>query len=237
MTARVSCIVPAFNEGPRIGAVLAVVAAHPMIDQIIAVDDGSTDDTADIIARQGNVTLVRLTPNVGKTRAVAAGIARATGEHLLLIDSDLTGLDVDDLTALIRPVLEGRADMAISLRRNAPRLWHRIGVDYISGERMLRRSLIAERLDEVQDLPRFGFEVWLNGIFVEAGVGLAVVRWNSVDSPAKIRKHGLRAGMVADLRMLSDLVRGAGPLRLVRQILRMRAMRIADMDTKPDLHR
>lgn len=223
---RISCVIPAYNEGPRIKAVLDVVVAHRLIDEIIVVDDGSTDDTAALASGREKVTLIRLSENGGKTRALAAGLARANGNYLLLVDSDLLGLGTDELTALMQPVLDGGADMGISLRRNAPRLWHLIGIDYISGERMLRRALIAGRLGELDALPRFGFEVWLNRICINAGARVAVVGWSRVDSPMKSRKYGVLNGMVADLRMIADLLRTAGPWQLTRQIWRMRYLRV-----------
>ena len=223
---RLSCIVPAYNEGPRITAVLDVVAAHPLVDEIIVVDDGSSDDTAALALGREKVVLIRLAKNGGKTRALAAGLARARGTHLLLVDSDLIGLGSSELTALILPVFNGQAAMAISLRRNAPRLWHLVGIDYISGERVLRRSLIADRLAELDALPRFGFEVWLNRICIDAAARLAVVAWDSVDSPMKSHKYGALQGAVADLRMMSDLLRTAGPWQLVRQIVAMRKLRV-----------
>ena len=230
----ISCVIPAYNEGPRIKAVLDVVAAHPLIDEIIVVDDGSSDDTAAFVSGREKVVLISLSKNGGKTRALAAGLARARGTHLLLVDSDLIGLGVAELTALILPVLGGRADMAISLRRNAPRLWHLIGIDYISGERMLRRELIADRLAELDALPRFGFEVWLNRICIDAAARLAVVEWGRVDSPMKSHKYGVLQGIVADLRMMSDLLRTAGPLQLVRQIVRMRNLRVHLVSSEVD---
>ena len=231
---RISCIIPAYNEGPRIKAVLDVVAAHPLIDEIIVVDDGSSDGTAAFVSGREKVVLISLAKNGGKTRALAAGLARARGTYVLLVDSDLVGLGVAELTALIVPVLDGRADMAISLRRNAPGLWHLIGIDYISGERMLRRDLIADRLAELDALPRFGFEVWLNRICIDAAARLAVVEWSRVDSPLKSRKYGVFPGLVADLRMISDLLRSAGPWQLVRQIARMRNLRIAPVSGEID---
>ncbi len=223
---RLSCVIPAFNEGPRIGAVLDVVAAHPLIDEIIVVDDGSTDDTAAVASDREKVVLISLSKNGGKTGALAAGLARARGAYLLLVDSDLIGLGASELTALIQPVLDGLADMTVSLRRNAPGLWHLIGIDYISGERMLRRSLIAKRVTELDGLPRFGFEVWLNRICIDAAARLAVVEWSGVESPMKHHKHGVVQGTIADFRMMSDLLHSAGPLQLVRQIVRMRNLRV-----------
>lgn len=222
----VTCIVPAFNEAPRIGAVLRVLTVHPMIGRVIVIDDGSTDDTAAIAERFTRVDLIRLWPNGGKTLALAAGFARTEGPYVMLIDSDLTGLDHADLSDLILPVLENRADISISLRGKTSPLWRLIGIDYISGERMLRRDLIAGRLDELSDLPRFGFEVWLNRICVARTARIAIVPWARVDSTAKNLKFGFAPGVLADLRMIADLFRCESPLRLINQIRAMRRLRV-----------
>ena len=86
---------------------------------------------------------------------------------MLLLDADLVGLRPADVTALVRPVLDGSADVAISLRGNAPRLWRMIGLDYISGERVLPMDFLRPHLGALVDLPPFAFEVWLNRLFIE----------------------------------------------------------------------
>ena len=136
----VSCIIPAHNEGSRIGRVLDVVQNHPLLLEIIVVDDGSADNTAQI-AQGKNVRVISLPENRGKSYAVAEGIAAATGSHLLMLDADLVGLSYDDITALIRPVMAHQAEVSISLRRNSPWIWRFIGLDYISGERVFAREL------------------------------------------------------------------------------------------------
>lgn len=221
---RISCLIPAHNEAARIGAVLDAALRHPLIDEVIVIDDGSTDDTARIAARDG-VRLLHMVRNGGKTRALAAGIALSTGDTLLFLDADLTGLTAQDLTRLIHPVASGKADTAISLRRNAPLLWRWIGLDYISGERVLPRSLIEGHLDRLGHLPRFGVEVYLNTLWIAARPRIAVVRWSGVESPSKSRKQGLVAGLRADLSMLSDILRTIGLSRPLVQILRLRALR------------
>ncbi len=223
---RISCIIPAYNEQARIGAVISIVAAHPLIDEVIVVDDGSTDATARVAGDREGIVLLQLARNGGKTNAVRVGLEQATGDYILFVDADLVGLDGADLTALVAPVLRGDADMSMSLRRNAPWLWHRIGIDYISGERVIPAALVIERMAELRALPRFGFETWLNGICVAANSRIAVVPWEGVDSPAKVRKRGFPRGIVADIAMLLDLFRSASALQLLHHIISMRRQRI-----------
>ena len=121
-----TCLIPAYNEAARIGPVLDAVLAQPLLAQVIVIDDGSTDATAEI-ARAKGATVLRTPGNLGKTRALALGLQSVQTSHLVLIDADLTGLTPQALTALIDPVLRGQAVAAISLRGNAPRTWRQIG--------------------------------------------------------------------------------------------------------------
>lgn len=227
---RLSCIVPAYNEAPRIGRVLEVVLTVPEIDEVLVVDDGSTDGTAEVAealaARHPRLRLIRQPANAGKTQAVARGVAEATGSHLLLLDSDLIGLTGADLSALIAPVAAGRAAVSVSLRGNAPAPWRAIGLDYISGERVLPRALLADRLAELGRLPRFGLEVFMNRLWIEADYAIAVVKWPGVSSPLKSAKAGLWAGIAADVKMIRDILRTISPGEMLHQIRTLRARRI-----------
>jgi len=222
----VTCIVPAFNEAARIARVLEVATAHPGIGRVIVVDDGSADGTAGIAEGFARVEVIRQGVNQGKSRAVATGFANATSAFVALLDADLAGLTVADLDRLLAPVLAGEADCAISLRRNAPFPWRWIGLDYISGERVFRRDLVADRLEEVERLARFGLEVWMNNRLLERRARLAVVRWPGVSSPLKFRKVGLVKGALADLKMMLDIFSEISPLTATRQILGLRALRV-----------
>ena len=226
-----SCIIPAYNEAPRIGAVLDAVLDHPLIDEIVVVDDGSSDDTAaraEAAARRApRLRVIRQGRNGGKTRAVTRGITEATGSHVLLLDSDLLGLHCDELTALIAPVLDGRADASLSLRGNAPLVWRGLGIDYISGERVMRRDLLASRADELLSLPKFGLEVFINKLWIAQGLHIAVVRWPGVESPMKHEKcGGWIDGLKADAAMLGDIFHTVTPIETLRQVLSLRARRV-----------
>ena len=219
----VSCILPAYNEAPRIAAVLQTVVGHPLIDEVIVVDDGSSDGTAEVAARVPGVRLIRQSPNRGKSWAVSRGIEAASHELILLLDSDLLGLAPEAIAALIEPVRAGRADVAISLRGNAPWLWRWIGLDYISGERVLRRALIGDPA-VLRSLPRFGLEMHLNRRLIAARARLAIVPWPEVASPWKGAKRGRLAGIWADLRMLADMFRTVPLHRALGQIVAMRGL-------------
>lgn len=226
----VSILVPAFNEGARIGRVLAVLAGHPDVGEVIVIDDCSRDDTAQVAeaaaATAPNLRVIRQPVNGGKTRALAAGLAAARGQLIGLIDADLEGLTRADVTRLITPVALGRAAMSISLRGNAPAPWRWIGLDYISGERVMPRALLQPAMAGLDRLPRFGFEVHLNRMVLAHRLPIAVVPWPGVQSPIKARKYGLWAGIKGDAGMIRDMMQTVPPLELLGQILGLRRLRI-----------
>lgn len=223
-----TCLIPAWNEAARIGAVLGAVSGHPMVTRVLVIDDGSTDGTGDI-ARAAGVDVLRTPGNLGKTRALAMGLGTVEGGLVLLLDADLTGLRADDVARLARPVIAGRAGASLSLRGNAPRTWRLIGLDYITGERVLPHALLAPHLQSFGALPRFGFEVFLNRLLIARGDPVAVVPWPEVASPSKAAKRGsLLAGLGADAAMLGDIFRTVGLRDPLRQIAALRRLRLPD---------
>ncbi len=223
--ARISCIVCALNEGPRIGAVLAVASAHPLIAEVIVVDDGSTDDTAQVAARFANVRLISHAKNQGKSKAVATGVAAARHDLLMLLDADLKGLQARDLTALATPVLDGRAAVSLSLRRNSLALFRLVGIDFVSGERVVDKYLLADVLHDIHALPRFGIEVFMNKRIIAGRLPIAIVNWRAVTQSRKTEKLGWWRGVLAEWRMVFDLMDAVYPLELLTQTMHLAALR------------
>jgi glycosyltransferase involved in cell wall biosynthesis len=214
---RISCVICAYNEADRIGAVLAAASKHPLLREIIVVDDGSTDDTAARVLAFADVTLISLWPNCGKTRALATGVAAAGGDHLMLLDADLDGLTGADISNLAAPVLAGEADSSISLRGDSLGVYRAMGLDFVSGERVLPRALFGDPGATMAALPRWGCEVFINERIIELGLRVAVVDWRGVFHTPKHRKVGAWRGVTEDLRMVGDALRVISPAGVVRQ--------------------
>lgn len=214
---KVSCIICAYNEEKRIGSVLKTVADHPWIDETIVVNDGSIDRTAEKVRTFKKVKLVDLARNQGKTKALLTGIQKSKNECLLLLDADLQNLTKDDVSDLLRPVLEGKAELSLSLRKNSLLFYKWIGLDFVTGERVFNKKILSQHLSTLKKLPRFGFEAFLNELFLKRKAVLAVVRWKNVTHARKSEKMGWWKGEWEEIKMGVDVLRTLGFKKIIRQ--------------------
>jgi glycosyltransferase involved in cell wall biosynthesis len=195
------------------------VHRHPWLAEVIVVNDGSTDDTEALLRGYPDIRLISYAPNRGKTYALSRGIAAASGDYLMLLDADLAGVNADDIEALAEPVVSGRAQVSISLRRNSLALYRSIGLDFVSGERVFPARMVAEAIQAMEDLPRWGGEAFINDLIIRQGLSIAVVAWPMVFNIRKHDKLGIWRGMVAELAMVGDALRVLSPWGVLRQNL------------------
>lgn len=223
---KVSCIIPAYNEGPRIANVLQVVFKHPLIDEVIVVDDCSKDNTAEVVKRFKRVRLIIHGENKGKSQTVVTGINQSMGDFIFLLDADLIGLSPPDISALIEPVISGKADISISLRKNAPWIYKQIKIDFISGERVFPKIFIQDHLNEIQKLARFGLESFLNKLIIKNRYRVKIVYWENVVSLWKYKKGGLLLGLKSDFFMILDILKTISIFGVVYQIIKLSFLKV-----------
>jgi glycosyltransferase involved in cell wall biosynthesis len=115
---KLSVVIPVYNEQATIREILARVAALPLPLEVVVVDDASTDRTRELIeplAVAGDIKLVFKRCNEGKGAALRTGFEHATGDVVVIQDADLE-YDPRDIVPLVRPIVEGRADVAYGSR-------------------------------------------------------------------------------------------------------------------------
>ena len=112
---KVCALLPAFNEAERIAVTIGALRARPEVGEIVVLDDGSTDGTADR-ARAAGATLVITEKNGGKGAALRAAYlaARGRADVFLLLDADL-GASAGESVKLLPPLARGEADMAVGM--------------------------------------------------------------------------------------------------------------------------
>ena len=219
---KISCVICAYNEAGRIRTILSAVIDHPLLHEIIVVNDGSTDATHELLASYGSkLKLISYPQNKGKTHALTLGIEAATGDLLMLLDADLTGVTPTNISALAEPVLADRSEVSLSLRRNSLSIYRALGIDFVSGERVFPRSLVSDLVPAMRKLPRFGCEAFINHQIIKRRLPIEVVHWDNVFNVRMYEKIGWRRGFQAEAGMVIDVVTVLGPLEVLWMHYRM----------------
>ncbi|MGH2619007.1 MAG: glycosyltransferase family 2 protein [Anaerolineales bacterium] len=127
-------LIPVYNERATIEAILRQVNRVGLADEIIVVDDASTDGTREVlqelIPSLPGASLLLHERNRGKGAAIRTGLKAVTSELVLIQDADLE-YDPREVANLLRPILEGKADVVYGSRfLGAPRrtsmFWHMV---------------------------------------------------------------------------------------------------------------
>jgi len=189
---KLSIIIPVYNEEQTVLALLKLVRDAPYPHkEVIVVDDGSTDRTAELLAIAGSDlhdALVRHETNFGKGAAIRTGLKLATGEMVVVQDADLE-YDPIDWDRLVEPILANKADVVYGSRfvtaqsRRVLYFWHAFGNQVLTGLSnvftnlnltdmetcyKLFRTNVLKSLNLVEN--RFGFEPEVTAKLSRAGV-------------------------------------------------------------------
>ena len=161
----ISVLIPVCNESERIQGTIAALRSLPYEFEIVVVDDGSSDDTAQR-AEQAGADVVFRQKNMGKGSALATAFRFARGETLLLLDGDI-GSSATEAYHLLEPILKGEADMTIALFPVIPGKGGgsgfvvqraREGIKRLTGQ-LLQAPLSGQRAMRREVLERCGFAV------------------------------------------------------------------------------
>ena len=189
---KISVVIPVYNENRTIYEIIARVHAIDIAEEIVIIDDGSTDGTSEKLAEIGkkfeNVKVLFHRKNRGKGAALRTGFAAASGEIFIVQDADLE-YDPRDYEILLVPILDGRAEVVYGSRfLGGPHrvlfFWHYIGNKFL--------TLISDALSNLNltDMET-GYKVFKKEVL--AGVKLKADRFGfEPEFTMKVAKKGYR---------------------------------------------
>jgi len=111
-------IIPAYNEEATIGGMLQELVDLNIIEEIIVVNDGSTDSTAEIVQRFPQVKLINNRTNLGNGASVKKGLMRSTKEYVIMMDADGQH-PPHRIRELINYARENQYDLVVGSRNNS----------------------------------------------------------------------------------------------------------------------
>lgn len=215
-----SVIVPVFNEATTIEAVIKRLDATGLPMEILLVNDGSSDGSAEVLdglAVRSGVRVIHHERNRGKGAAIRSGLLAATGDCIIIQDADLE-YDPEDFRLLLQPLIAGDADVVYGTRyghsdRHISPWWHQAANGLVTGLANLATGLKLSDVETCYKLARretwqtitprlrenrFGFEIESTAYFARQRLRFAErpIRYHQrwYDEGKKIGwKDGVRA--------------------------------------------
>ncbi len=210
----VDVVMPARDEALTVVANVAAAQGCRFVRDVIVVDDGSSDATADLAAAAGARVVRRPGSTGSKAHAMRAGVESSDADHILFVDADCIGLVSDHLDRICEPVLAGEAEMSLGAFDYGWLNWLVLRCPPLSGERIVPRwvwdAVPEEKLDG------YTIEIRLNEVVCERRMRISARTMVGVFHRTKRQKFGRLAGLHRTWLMYRDIVSLLRPLGDVR---------------------
>jgi glycosyltransferase involved in cell wall biosynthesis len=189
---KTSIIICTYNEEKTISDVLIGCCKLNPDCEIIVVDDGSTDNTENILnelTRGYSFRYERFEKNMGKSRAMAHGAEISENDIILFFDADVSNIVKDHFDELLKPIIDNTADMVLGQPSETLIDYHINPFRALTGERALLKNDIIPVLNEIRDI-RFGVETFLNLYYQAKGKRIKYVLLKDLKHPSTYEKSG-----------------------------------------------
>lgn len=187
---KASIIICTYNEKKSIADVVMACCKLNPDCEIIVVDDGSTDNTENILnelSREYRFNYQKLPKNMGKSWAMVHGVEVSSNDIILFFDADVSSIIKEHFDALLTPLFNNAADMVLG-QPSETFIDYRINpFKTLTGERALYKKDIHPILSEIRDI-RFGVETYLNLYYQANGKRIKYVLLKGLKHPTKYEK-------------------------------------------------
>ena len=204
----IAALVPAYNEENNITPVLEVLKNISVLNQVLVIDDGSKDQTAEVAQKQG-FDVLRLEKNGGKGAALEAGLKKIPDADIyIFIDADLVGLEAKHVEDMLSPLrLKNDISMTVGKFTGGRKStdWAQRLVPQISGQRAMRSEL-AKALPSLKS-EGFGVEVAITRFAKKNGFRAEEVILKNMTQVMKEEKMGISRGFANRLKMYSHIIK------------------------------
>ena len=206
---------PARDEALTVADNVAAARACRYVREVIVVDDGSSDETAELARAAGAKVIQREAEDGSKAHAMDDGIRASDADAFLFVDADCTDLTGAHLDAICEPFLAGRCDMSLGMF-DYGRLWNRVvpRVHPLTGERIIPRwvwdAIPPHKLDG------YTIEARINEVISERRLKTVARTMRGVFHRTKRVKHGRLEGVLRTLDMYREIISMVWPIGDIR---------------------
>ncbi|MFZ7104635.1 MAG: glycosyltransferase family 2 protein [Peptococcaceae bacterium] len=202
----VSAVIPAYNEEKYINHVIEILLNVKELKEIIIVNDGSTDETAQVVKKYP-VNLIELPVNSGKGGAMLKGATAAKNDYILFLDADLIGLTLEHVYAMLEGIKENNYDMVVGIFDSGRKSTDlaQVVAPFLSGQRIVKK----EHLFCINNLQvaRFGVEVALTKYAAQNNLRVKEVVLKNLTHVMKEEKLGFVKGFAYRLKMYWEIAK------------------------------